>query len=55
MQTSLEKRNVELEATMSEKTTKLEAYEKLEQDLDAVIMQAAEGMFLLHTIFIPIY
>ncbi|BFZ15223.1 hypothetical protein BsWGS_18261 [Bradybaena similaris] len=42
LQTSLEKRVVELEASVSEKNTKLEAYEKLEQDLDSVIMQAAE-------------
>lgn len=44
LQTSLEKRIVELESTVSEKKSKLEAYEKLEQDLDAVIMQAAEGI-----------
>ncbi|CAL1531375.1 unnamed protein product [Lymnaea stagnalis] len=42
LQTSFEKRVVELESTVSEKKVKLEAYEKLEQDLDAVIMQAAE-------------
>ncbi|GFN91617.1 progesterone-induced-blocking factor 1 [Plakobranchus ocellatus] len=42
LQTSMEKRIVELETALSEKNSKLEAYEKLEQDLDAVVMQAAE-------------
>ncbi|XP_055893566.1 progesterone-induced-blocking factor 1-like [Biomphalaria glabrata] len=42
LQTSHEKKVVELEAMVSEKKAKLETYEKLEQDLDAVVMQAAE-------------
>ncbi|XP_059147396.1 progesterone-induced-blocking factor 1-like [Physella acuta] len=42
LQTSFEKKVVELETAISEKKAKLEAYEKLEQDLDAVVMQAAE-------------
>ncbi|KAH9519887.1 Progesterone-induced-blocking factor 1 [Bulinus truncatus] len=42
LQTSSEKRVVELESAISEKKSKLETYEKLEQDLDAVVMQAAE-------------
>lgn len=51
LQTSLEKRNVELEASVSEKKAKLEAYEKLEQDLDAVVMQAAEGVYYMFFCF----
>ncbi|GFS03999.1 progesterone-induced-blocking factor 1 [Elysia marginata] len=42
LQTSMEKRVVELESTLADKNAKLEAYEKLEQDLDSVVMQAAE-------------
>ena len=43
LQTSMEKRVVELESALADKNAKLEAYEKLEQDLDSVVMQAAEG------------
>lgn len=39
----MEKRVSELETVVNEKTVKLEAYEKLEQELDEVIMQAADG------------
>ncbi|RUS88293.1 hypothetical protein EGW08_003931 [Elysia chlorotica] len=42
LQTSMEKRVVELESALADKNAKLEAYEKLEQDLDSVVMQAAE-------------
>lgn len=42
LQTSMEKRVVELESSLADKNAKLEAYEKLEQDLDSVVMQAAE-------------
>lgn len=42
LQTSMEKRVSELEVAINEKTVKLEAYEKLEQELDEVIMQAAD-------------
>lgn len=43
MQTSLEKRNAEHETLLAEKNVKLESYEKLEQELDNVVLQAAEG------------
>ena len=33
----------ELESTLADRTHKLTAYERLENELDAVIMQAAEG------------
>ena len=40
---SSEKRLVELESRCKEQSDKLAVYEKLEQELDDVIMQAAEG------------
>lgn len=43
LQTSMEKRVSELETALTEKTIKLETYEKLEMELDDVVMQAAEG------------
>ena len=43
MQNSSEKRLVELESKCKEKEDKLAIYEKLEQELDDVIMQAAES------------
>ena len=43
MQTSLEKRNSELESSLQEFKNKLETYEKLEMELDEVIMQAADS------------
>lgn len=45
LQTSLEKRISELEAVVTEKTIRLESYEKLEHELDDVVMQAADGMY----------
>ena len=45
MQTSLEKRIAELDTSLAEKNVKLESYEKLEQELDNVVLQAAEGGF----------
>ncbi|XP_036396991.1 progesterone-induced-blocking factor 1 [Megalops cyprinoides] len=42
LQTSSEKRITELEAQNSERQSRLETYEKLEQELDDVTMQAAE-------------
>lgn len=42
LQTSMEKRVSELETVVNEKTVKLETYERLEQELDEVIMQAAD-------------
>ena len=47
LQTSMEKRVTELEATVTEKSAKLETYEKLEHELDEVVMQAADGKLLL--------
>ena len=43
MQTSLEKRNSELESSLQELKSKLETYEKLEVELDEVIMEAADS------------
>ena len=43
MQTSLEKQTTELESTLRDKNVRLETYEKLEQELDDVVMQAADG------------
>ncbi len=43
MQNSSEKRLVELESKCKEQGDKLAVYEKLEQELDDVIMQAAES------------
>ena len=42
LQSSSEKRVVELQAQVSEQQVKLETYERLEQELDDVTMQAAE-------------
>ncbi|XP_012943699.1 progesterone-induced-blocking factor 1 [Aplysia californica] len=42
LQASMDKKVVELEASVSDKTARLATYEKLEQDLDTVVMQAAE-------------
>lgn len=47
LQASLEKRVSELEALLSEKNNKLETYEKLEQELDEVVMQSAESKHIL--------
>lgn len=41
-QTGLEKRIAELESALQEKEGRLKTYEKLEQELDDVVMQAAE-------------
>ncbi len=43
LQGTLERRVGELEASMAEKNIKLETYEKLEQELDNVVIQAADG------------
>ncbi|TMS04598.1 Progesterone-induced-blocking factor 1 [Larimichthys crocea] len=42
LQTSSEKRSAELQAQNAEQASRLETYEKLEQELDQVTMQAAE-------------
>jgi len=46
LQTSMEKRVSELEAVVTDKSGKLETYEKLEHELDEVVMQAADGNLL---------
>ena len=43
LQTAMEKRVVEMETQLSEKTSKLDTYERLEKEMDDVIMQAADG------------
>lgn len=43
MEASLEKKIAELETLIKEKNIKLETYEKLEQELDNVVMEAAQG------------
>ena len=43
LQTAMEKRVVEMETQMAEKTAKLDTYERLEKEMDDVILQAAEG------------
>lgn len=43
LQTSSEKRVAELQAQNAEQASRLETYEKLEQELDQVTMQAAES------------
>ncbi|KAK3597678.1 hypothetical protein CHS0354_040054 [Potamilus streckersoni] len=42
LQANMEKKVIELESHLSEKTARLQTYEKLEQELDDVVMQAAE-------------
>ncbi|KAK7096662.1 progesterone-induced-blocking factor 1-like [Littorina saxatilis] len=42
LQTAMEKRVVEMETQLSEKNTKLDTYERLEKEMDDVILQAAE-------------
>lgn len=43
MQAGMEKRITELETHNAEKDARLSAYEKVEKELDDVVMQAAEG------------
>ena len=45
LQTTSEKKNVDLEAQISELRSKLQTYEKLEKELDDVVMQAAESRY----------
>ena len=52
LQTSMEKRVSELETVVTEKSVKLDTYEKLEHELDQVIMQAAEGELTIYWVFI---
>ena len=45
LQTTLERKVADLEATLRDKNIRLETYEKLEQELDDVVMQAADGNY----------
>ena len=45
LQNSTEKRLLELETRCREQGEKLETYEKLEKELDDVVMQAAESKY----------
>ena len=38
---------MEIDTELNEKRTKLQVYEKVEQELDEVVMQAAQGFLLL--------
>ena len=50
LKNSSERRLVELESKCKEQGDKLAVYEKLEQELDDVIMQAAESMNLRNSV-----
>lgn len=50
LKNSSERRLVELESKCMEQGDKLAVYEKLEQELDDVIMQAAESMNLRNSV-----
>lgn len=43
LQSSSEKRIYELETKLADDSSKLRTYEKLENELDEVVMQAADG------------
>ena len=43
LQRSMEKRVVELESHIADKKAKLDTYEKVEKELDDIVLQAAEG------------
>ena len=48
---------MEIDTELNEKRTKLQVYEKVEQELDEVVMQAAQGkfvFFLLNLFFFEI-
>lgn len=46
----MDKRILELESEVSDKQTKLTAYEKIEKELDDVVMQAAEGTCIISVV-----
>ena len=54
LQASLEKRVSELETLLTEKNDKLTTYEKLELELDDVVMQSAESKALM-TCFMKLF
>ena len=51
-QSAQERRIAELEAILNEKNSKLETYERLEQELDDVVMQAADGKCLFKMFYV---
>lgn len=50
LQASVDKRVAELEGQLNEKGGKLETYEKLESELDNIVMQAAESMMWIYVV-----
>lgn len=50
LQASIDKRVAELEGQLNEKSGKLETYEKLESELDNIVMQAAESMIWIYVV-----
>lgn len=45
LQANLEKKTTELESVISEKKAKLDTYERMEKELDDIVMQAAGGVY----------
>ncbi|CAF5116410.1 unnamed protein product, partial [Rotaria sp. Silwood1] len=43
LQVQSDRRLMEIDTELNEKRTKLQVYEKVEQELDEVVMQAAQG------------
>lgn len=43
LQAGMDKKVAELEAQMSEKNAKIQMYERVEKELDEVVLQAAHG------------
>lgn len=43
LQAGMDKKGAELEAQMSEKNAKIQMYERVEKELDEVVLQAAHG------------
>ena len=52
LQSSSEKRIYELETKLADDSNKLRTYEKLENELDEVVMQAADGNFYAFLAFL---
>jgi len=47
LQVQSDRRLMEIDTELNDKRTKLQVYEKVEQELDEVVMQAAQGNELL--------
>jgi hypothetical protein len=47
LQVQSDRRLMEIDTELNDKRTKLQVYEKVEQELDEVVMQAAQGNKLL--------